>query len=161
MLSAVRHALLLCLAFVLQTTWIPHIQIVGIVPDLVLLLVVFIALTSGHLQATIFGFAIGLCQDTFAPTELGLNALINAVAGFGVGVTRGRFVADAIQVRLTILTVAVLVHDLGYYVLHSNFPILDVPYLMFRFGLGHAVYTAAFGFVVAGFLRLRRELIPV
>ncbi len=160
MLSALRHALLLGLAFVLQTTWVHHIQIADIVPDLVLLVVVFIALTSGHLQATLFGFAIGLCQDTFAPSELGLNALINAVIGFGVGVTRAGFVADAIQVRVAILTVAILVHDLAYYMLHSNFPILEVPYLMIRFGVGHAAYTAIFGFVVAGFLRLRHQLIP-
>jgi rod shape-determining protein MreD len=159
-LSSVRHVLLLCLAFVLQTTWVHHIQIANVVPDLVLLVVVFIALTSGHLQATLLGFAIGLCQDTFAPTELGLNALINAVVGFSVGVTRGSFVADAIQVRVAILAAAVLVHDLAYYTLHSNFPILEVPYLMLRFSLGHAAYTAVFGFVVAGFLRLRHQLIP-
>lgn len=160
MLSVLRHALLLCLAFILQTTWVHHIQIAGILPDLVLLVVVFIALTSGHLQATLFGFAIGLCQDTFAPTELGLNALINAVVGFGVGITRGGFVADAIQVRLAILTVAVLIHDLAFYVLHSSFAILDVPFLMLRYSIGHAVYTALFGFLVAGFLRLRHQLVP-
>lgn len=160
MLSVVRHALLICLAFLLQTTWVHHIQVAGILPDLVLLVVVFIALSSGHLQATLFGFAIGLCQDTFAPTELGLNALINAVVGFGVGVTRGGFVADAIQVRLAVLTAAILVHDLAYYTLHSGFAIVDVPYLMLRYSLGHAAYTAIFGFVAAGFLRLRHELIP-
>jgi hypothetical protein len=31
---------------------------------------------------------------------------------------------------------------------------------MLRFSLGHAAYTAVFGFVVAGFLRLRHQLIP-
>ena len=63
--------------------------------------------------------------------------------------------------RVAALVVAVLAHDLIYYVGSSSTSMAEVPYLMFRFGLGRALYTGALGLLVACLLRLRRELTPV
>lgn len=160
MLAVVRHILYLALALILQTTWLHHLQIGDVVPDLVLLVVVFIALLRGQFEATILGFLVGLCQDAYAPLDLGLNALANALVGFAVGVGRGGIMADAVQVQVAALVAAVLVHDLIYFVGSGATSVGDVPYLMLRFGLGRALYTGALGLLVALLLRARRELLP-
>jgi rod shape-determining protein MreD len=160
MLAVVRHVLYLALVFVLQTTWLHHVQIGNILPDLVLLVVVFVALLSGHLEATLLGFLVGLCQDAYSPPDLGLNALAKSLVGFAVGIGRGGFIVDAIQVQVAVLIVAVLAHDLVYYVGASSTTMGEVPYLMLRFSLGRALYTGALGLLVAWVLRLRRDLIP-
>ena len=51
MLTVLRHILYLALVFVLQTTWVHHLAIGGVQPDLVLLTVVFIALLAGQVEA--------------------------------------------------------------------------------------------------------------
>ena len=160
MLAVARHLLYLALAFVLQSTWLHHLQIAEILPDLVLMVIVFVALLSGHLEATILGFLAGLCQDAYTPADLGLNALAKSLLGFGVGAAREGLLAEAVQVQVGVLVVAVLVHDLVYYAGSSSNSLGEVPHLMLRISLGRALYTGAIGLVVAWALSLRRQLTP-
>ena len=69
MLTVVRHILYLALAFLLQTTWVHHLELHGVQPDLILLVLVFVAVASGHTQATLLGFCVGFLQDTSSPVE--------------------------------------------------------------------------------------------
>ncbi len=160
MLTVVRHILYLALVFVLQTTWVRHLEFAGLQPDLILLTVVFIALLAGQVEAAILGFAIGLCQDAYSPQDLGLNALAKSIVGFAVGVGRGGILADSPQVQVAVLIAAVLVHDMIYYLGSGAVSMGDVPYLLMRFSLGRAIYTGLVGLFVAWLLRLRRQLIP-
>ena len=159
MLAVARHVLFLALAFILQSTWIHHLQIAGILPDLVLMVVVFIALMSGHLEATLLGFLAGLCQDAYSPPDLGLNALAKSLVGFGVGAARDGLLADTVQVQVGVLVAAVLVHDLIYYVGAGSTSFEEVPGMMFRFSLGRALYTGVIGLIAALAIRLRRRVI--
>lgn len=160
MLTIIRHILYLALVFVLQTTWVRHLEIAGLQPDLILLTVVFVALLAGQVEAAILGFVIGLCQDAYSPQDLGLNALAKSLVGFAVGIGRGGIIADSVQVQVAVLVAAVFVHDMIYYLGAGSVSMGDVPYLLLRFGVGRAVYTGIVGLFVAWLLRLRRQLIP-
>jgi rod shape-determining protein MreD len=160
MLTVLRHVLYLVLAFVVQTTWLRHLEIAGVQPDLVLLTVVFVALLAGQTEAALLGFAIGLCQDAYSPQDLGLNALAKSLVGFAVGVGRGGLLADNVQVQVVVLVAAVFVHDMIFYVGSSSVSMAEAPFLMLRFGVGRAIYTGIIGILVAWLLRIRRELIP-
>ncbi len=159
MLPVARHVLFLALAFILQSTWIHHLQVAGVMPDLVLMVVVFVALISGPLEATVLGFLAGLCQDAYSPPDLGLNALAKSLVGFGVGATREGLLADTVQVQVGVLVAAVLVHDLIYYIGASSTSFEEVPGMMFRFSLGRALYTGLIGLIAALAIRLRRRVI--
>lgn len=159
MLTVLRHVLYLVLAFVVQTTWLRHLEIAGVQPDLVLLVVVFVALLAGQVEAALLGFTIGLCQDAYSPQDLGLNALAKSLIGFAVGLGRGGFLADNVQVQIVVLVAAVFLHDMIYYVGSSSVSMSEAPFLMLRFGLGRAIYTAIIGILVAWLLRIRRGLI--
>jgi rod shape-determining protein MreD len=160
MLTVLRHILYLALVFVLQTTWLRHLEIGGLQPDLILLTVVMIALLAGHVEAALLGFAVGLCQDAYSPQDLGLNALAKTLVGFAVGIGRGGILAETVQVQVVVIVVAVFAHDIVYYLGSGSTSMSDVPYLLLRFGIGRALYTGIIGIFVAWLLRLRRQLTP-
>ena len=160
MLRVLRHILYVLLAFVLQTTWVHYLEILGVKPDLVLLALVFVAIAGGHLEATALGFVFGLCQDAYSPdgVDLGLNALSKSLLGFAVGLGRGRLMADTLQVQILIVACAVLIHDLIYYAGHSGVALSAVPYFLVRYGLPRAIYTALLASLVAVAMRTRQQL---
>jgi rod shape-determining protein MreD len=159
-MTSIRHIFLLLLAFVLQTTWIDFLEVFSLKPDLILLVLVYIALREGPLVAICMGFGVGFIQDVYHPADLGLNALSKSLIGFVVGYGRSRIVADNIQVQIGLLFGAVIFHDLIYYLGTSAIGVIDVPYFWFRYGLGRAIYTALLGTFFSAGLTLRRLIFP-
>lgn len=156
-----RHVLLLLVAFVLQTTWGYAFDILELHPDLILLALVYIALRVGPFEATILGFAIGLLQDAYMPQNLGLNALVKSLVGFGVGYGRSGIMADDLQVQTLLIFGVVLLHDLVYYLGHNGLGLAHVPFFLLRYGLGRALYTSLIGGGLAYAWGMRRRLLSV
>lgn len=160
-MNAVRHALLLLLAFILQTTWIEFMEISSLKPDLILLVLIYAALREGPLTATALGFAVGFLQDIYMPMDLGLNSLVKSAIGFAVGYGRSRIVGDNIQVQVALIFGTVLVHDLLYYIGTSAISLVEVPFFWLRYGLGRAIYTGLIGSLFSIASLLRRRILPI
>lgn len=159
-MRSLRHILLLVLAFLVQTTWIHQVSVFQIQPDLVVLVLVLIALRTGPFEATLLGFGIGLVADAYAPPDLGLTALAKSVVGFMAGYTHSRIQANNPPVQVVLIFVAVLVHEIIYYIGYSGISLNDAPYYWWRYGLGRAVYTALCGLVYS-YAALGRRFLPV
>ena len=71
--------LLLCL---IQTSFVPFIEIGGVSPNLLIILAVWIALNEGQFIALFAGFLIGIIYDLFNLDLIGTNALSLLVASF-------------------------------------------------------------------------------
>lgn len=156
-----KHILLLLLAFLIQTTWTRLFEIAAVQPDLILLVLVYVALTAGQFEAIVLGFCIGLIQDAYAPAYLGVNALAKCLVGFMVGYGRLRIMAESPQVQTVLVIGAVLLHDTAYYVFHGGVAWADVPYFWARYGIGRALYTGLVGAVLAYGSIIRRRFLPV
>ena len=154
-----RYTLLLGLAFVLQATWLDFVSVSALKPDLILLIITVIALREGPILATLLGFSIGLLQDTYAPADFGLNALLKCTAGFAVGHGRSRVVSDNIQVQVALVFFTVLLHDLLYSAITGAISLVQVPYFWIRYGIGRAIYTGLLGALAYALLPLRQRLI--
>jgi rod shape-determining protein MreD len=72
-------------AFVLQTTLVPALSIFSVKPDLLILLLFFLAIKTGVMPAIYIGFLLGLAQDLYSPSILGQNALAKTIIGFVAG----------------------------------------------------------------------------
>ncbi|MDA0711605.1 MAG: rod shape-determining protein MreD [bacterium] len=162
-MKTARNILLLILALFLQTSWTNAIALWEIKPDLIVLVLVFIGITRGQIEATILGFLSGCLMDVYNPEWMGVNALANTLVGFAVGYTRLGVVAEDLQVQATFFFLASLVRDLVYFLCYT-FPFPDpiqAFYMVLRFGLGTAVYTALLGsflsFVMMNVLNQRIE----
>jgi rod shape-determining protein MreD len=79
------YLILLILLIVFETKILPFIRIFGIVPDIILILVVFLGLSQGVVPGVTAGFFIGLLQDAFAVYPFGAGALAKTLAGFICG----------------------------------------------------------------------------
>ncbi len=70
---------------VIQTTIIPLVSINGIVPDLIIILLVFYSMRNGQLYGTILGFIFGFLFDIITGSLLGSTMLSYTLAGFIAG----------------------------------------------------------------------------
>jgi len=66
---------IIVVALLIQLTLINSVTILGIKPDLIMVVVVVFSLLKGEKEGTISGFASGLLQDIFSIGLLGINAL--------------------------------------------------------------------------------------
>ncbi|NKB71334.1 MAG: rod shape-determining protein MreD [Candidatus Latescibacteria bacterium] len=153
-----RYSLLLILALILQTTWVPAVAVFGIQPELVLLALVMIGLAAGPFEATLFGFGIGLIQDAYMPDNFGLNALVNSIIGFTVGWGRVRIVAESFYVQVVLVVGATLVQGLLVLIGDSQKGWGEIPFFWVRYILWNALYNGAVMALLGGFLLLRRRL---
>lgn len=144
-----RNILLIFLALLLQASWINSLAIYGIAPDIVIIILVFIAFTRGQIEATILGFISGLLIDIYDPgTRLGVNALANSLVGFLAGYSRVSIAAEALQAQAAILFAATLLHDVIFFLVALQ------PLKILSVGLGTSLYTAALGTALSFVLTL-------
>ncbi len=78
------------LALTLQSTLLAQATLLGVIPQLVLVVVVMLAYLDGERVVVVTGFAGGLLQDFLLPEGaiVGLTALVYVLVGYTVGLTR-------------------------------------------------------------------------
>jgi rod shape-determining protein MreD len=108
---AIRWLLLFLGCLAAQATLVPVIGVRGVQPDLVLMALFAFALRFGVLPSIYVGFAVGLCQDLYAPAILGQNALANSLMAAGVGMFNQRVMSLDPPVRMLLLLIAFVAHD--------------------------------------------------
>jgi rod shape-determining protein MreD len=105
---------------VLQTTVVPLIGVSGIIPDLLMTALFFLALRNGQMAAVGAGFFLGLAQDLFsAPSILGQNALSKTIAGFFAGFFNERMMRVDFVFQIVLLFVTFLVNDAVYFIVQA------------------------------------------
>jgi len=70
---------------VLHLSVLSRIRVLGVMPDLMLLLAVAAGITGGQSRGAVVGFGSGMALDLFLRTPLGLSALVFCLVGYGVG----------------------------------------------------------------------------
>ena len=167
--SAVDHRpiiltiLLLGAAVLLQTTVLEFVAILGVKPDLQLILVAFLALRRGSMSGQIAGFVGGLLEDVVTLSPLGFHAIVKALVGFCAGLPYGLIRASAVVVPVLLVAGAVLIKGLASGVLSLAFQIpLDAHLLEERFWIESAynVILAPLLFALLSHIRLLRTTSP-
>ncbi len=69
----------------LQSTVVPFISIAGVIPDLILILLVYFALRMGQMHGTILGFTYGFFLDIITGNIFGSAMIAKTVSGFVAG----------------------------------------------------------------------------
>ncbi len=125
-----------------------HLAVGENVPDLLLLLIVFVGFRLGSIAGSTLGFAAGLLQDLVIDFY-GLHALCKTVVGFVSPYFAGRRVLLVERFYLPLVTFAMsILHDLLWYPLQTLGTPLDVFSLWARLALPNAVYNTVLMFVI-------------
>jgi len=157
MFKFLLYAFLFFAAVILQTTVIPHIEIRGAEPSLLLVLTVVTALRHGSLAGCFIGFMVGLLCDVYAPVEwLGAFSLAYCIVGFIVGQIEESFINLSLFPKIIVLTLADFLKDAIYYFSIGKTSD-DIPKIIFSLTLPNAVYTVAIGVVFFYLLSMKTE----
>lgn len=142
-----KHIRLILITLVLvtfQTTIVSFTSIANIIPDVMLIWIVYIAITQGQIPATVYGFAIGLTLDLVSGQFLGLSALSKTIAGFLAGYFYHENKMDinlANYQFLIFVGTASFAHNLVYFTIFTQGSEVDWFTAVFRFGLFSTLYT--------------------
>lgn len=118
-MKAVGVLIAIALALALQTTLARFLVGGTAALDLVLVVVVYVALTSGPTTGMLAGSLAGIIQDTLSSGVIGIGGLAKSVVGFLAGVIGQQFIVTAALPRLFMFVAATAVHAavfMGFYV---------------------------------------------
>jgi rod shape-determining protein MreD len=106
---------LLVVAFALQSTLLTRATILGVIPQVLLVVVVTLAYTDGERVGVTVGFFAGLLQDLLIPESIvGLYALVFTMIGYAVGSFRKYATADSVWTPVFVVAAASAVAELSY-----------------------------------------------
>jgi rod shape-determining protein MreD len=118
-MKAVVVVLALAAALAIQTTLAGLTIGGGISVNLVLVAVVYIALTNGPVAGLLAGSVGGIIQDALAGGIIGIGGLSKTIVGFGVGVLGAQFIVAQPLPRFVIFFGATIVHELCFKTLYA------------------------------------------
>ena len=148
-------ALAIALALALQTTIARFLVRGTVAVDLVLVAVVYVALTSGPVAGLLTGSVAGLVQDALASGVIGIGGLAKTVVGFLAGVIGTQFIVAQPLPRFVVFLGATALHAAIFMGLYA---LLDLRH----FGTPYAVVSGqAVGNAIVGVLVFQLvELLP-
>lgn len=94
--------------FIIQIVVVPHINLSGVQPDLILVVVVCFALTEGLIYGAASGFGGGFLEDLLQAKYMGFNMLIKTIVGSIAGIFKDYGTKEGILIPLaTVFTASI------------------------------------------------------
>ncbi len=144
-----KYLALALLCILVDTTLIKFLAIRTIVPDILLILIAYIAIREGQMAGTVAGFLTGLVIDLLSGQDgmLGLSAMSKTVAGFVAGYfyNENKTLQTLGSYMFPIAVgVSALLHNILYFIIFLQGTTLDVTGIFLQYGIPSTVYTVAF-----------------
>lgn len=159
------HMLWLCIIIItalLEATWLQSLSIQKVVPDIILVLVVYFSISEGTERGMYTGFIGGLFQDVAADTGIGHHVLCLVLIAYVVGRMAARLITDNPYVKTMTVLLATIVHGVLYLMIEYIQKVdLEAMYMMSYAIMPRAFYTACVTPIVFYLLlRIRGERYP-
>jgi rod shape-determining protein MreD len=104
------------MAVAIQSALLVHVTLLGVIPQLVLVVVVSFAYADGERVGVVTGFFGGLLIDLLLPggSVVGLTALIYTMIGYGVGYLRQYSPGESVLMPVIAVALASAVAEVSY-----------------------------------------------
>ena len=162
-MTTIRISIALVVAWLVQTTLIPVVAGTGAPIDLVLVVVVFSAVTRGPIVGLWVGTIGGFVQDVLSGGIIGISGLAKSMVALLAGVAGSQFIIATAWHRMLVVLAASLVHAFFFLGIYS-FISVAVPTTGIGFVMTQSVANAVVAVVaerlfrlVPGFLRRIRQ----
>jgi len=159
-----RNLLWLALVIVtalLQSTWPDFLRLQDVLPDLVLLLVVYFALFEGEERAMFTALVGGIYQDVASNAVLGHHVVGHLVVAFFLGRISNRLISEHPMVKTAFVLMAGLASGVIFTLIgYIQYPDIQALYTIFTSVVPAAFYTAILTpvvFALLNFIFHRRE----
>ena len=146
-------ALVVIASALVQTTLLDTIKLQGVLPDLIVVVVVYFAIADGEERAMFSGVLGGLYQDVAGDAVLGHHVLCNVVVGYAAGRLATRLITEHPAVKIGLVFSASLIHGLLFTgILYVQQPAISAVRTIASSVIPGAFYTALVTPVVFGVL---------
>lgn len=139
---------------IIQTTIVQLVAVNGVVPDLILILLVFYAIKHGQMYGTILGFIYGFLFDLLTGSLLGSAMLSKTITGFIAGYFSNENKREG-YLKSYVFSLIVLLCTLIDSTVYSFFSAVDlnksIVVLFFEQSMLPALYTAVISIIVSIF----------
>lgn len=129
-----------------QTTIVPLLAIDTVIPDLILILLVYYAVTQGQIYGTILGFIYGFLFDIITGSLLGSTMIAKTMAGFTAGYFSSENKQDQYLISynfaLIVMLSSLIDSTINAFFSSINFT-SNIFVLFFQYALLPTIYTAA------------------
>ena len=146
---------------IVQTTVIPLISLNGVIPDLVLIFLVFYAIKNGQVYGTILGFIYGLLFDLITGSLLGSAMLSKTISGFIAGYFSNENKREQYLKSYNFALIVLLCAAIDS-IVYSFFSAIElnrnVFLIFFQQGMLPGLYTSAISIFLIFFLPRRRSV---
>lgn len=136
---------LVLVLLILQVTLFRKIEMWGVRPDFVVVVLVYVALAFGPVAGSVFGFFICLAEYSILSSALASLPLAGTLIGYLVGRYGTKIVYESYVVQLVIIFTSVVVFDMINYIWLGFAEFLPA---LFRYTIPGALYTALAGVIV-------------
>ena len=154
------------ICFLLQSSVFPHLELAGVVPDILMILVIATAYTQGILPGMFTGLFAGLLVDLFFGDVVGICALLYMVIGYLNGYSNNIYDRDDYTIPMILIALSEFVYCFFYYIFEFLLRgRLHLGFYAYRIMLPKVIYTVLIGVVLfklfhmihLGLLRLIKE----
>lgn len=109
--------------YFLQANFFTWFKIAGIMPNLFILLILFIGMFMGKTIGIIYGILLGILIDLFIGRTLGITSIMLAVTGVVAIIFDKNFSKDSRIAIMSIVAISTVIYESGMYAL--NYLLLD------------------------------------
>jgi rod shape-determining protein MreD len=152
---------ILAACVVLQSTILGRIAILGVRPDLALIVLVFVALRRGSMTAQVAGFASGIVEDLVSASPVGFHMLLRTLIGFLYGLFSGNVFVDPLLMPIVLTVVATILKGLISGIVSLVFGLKVSGFLYFTGRLwieaGYNALAAPFLFALLNLLKVFKQ----
>ena len=148
-------AALIILAIIFQTFFASLISIEKVMPDIFVILVVYLTLTKSLSHGVVFGFIAGIAEGSADPNLFGLSALLKILLALTVFVFSTRLRLESNSARVVVVFISVVVHNALYFLVSYGLDYHLLMYYSFKYALLDAVYSAVIA-VILVYLSVRK-----
>jgi rod shape-determining protein MreD len=130
----------------IQTTIVPLLSIDTVIPDLILILLIYFSITQGQIYGSVLGFVYGFLFDIITGSLLGSTMIAKTMAGFTAGYFSSENKRDQYLVSynfaLIVLLSSLVDSTINAFFTSINFA-ANIFLLFFQYALLPSIYTAA------------------
>ncbi|MDR2900784.1 MAG: rod shape-determining protein MreD [Treponema sp.] len=119
--NIIWSSIFILIAAILQSTLLEKLSIFHAVPDIALLILVYVSYVNGMMKGQLSGFIGGLFLDFFSAAPLGLNALLRTIIGALVGLFKGNFFLDYFFLPMALGALSTVMKAILLFLLHFLF----------------------------------------
>jgi rod shape-determining protein MreD len=85
-----------------QSTWFSAIAVFGVIPDIGLIVLIWVSYRNGRIEGPISGFLAGFAEDFISASPLGFHAFIKTAVSASASLLHGTFYIDKLLLPMAL-----------------------------------------------------------